>query len=117
MKMMKSLILGTAVAFAATAGAQAADLPVKAKPVSYVKICPQYGPGFYYIPGTDICLRVGGLVFAEAGYHAAGAITTLPPCADWSRRPELAWRRAATWPDACSIRCMVRSAHSGGFSR
>ena len=72
MKMMKSLILGTAVAFAATAGAQAADLPVKAKPVSYVKICPQYGPGFYYIPGTDICLKVGGIVFAEAGYHAGG---------------------------------------------
>lgn len=77
MKMVKSLILGTAVAFAATAGAQAADLPVKAKPVSYVKICPQYGPGFYYIPGTDICLKVGGLVFAEAGFYATGAITTL----------------------------------------
>jgi hypothetical protein len=74
MKMMKSLILGTAVAFAATAGAQAADLPVKAKPVSYVKICPQYGPGFYYIPGTDICLKVGGLLLAEVGYGARGAI-------------------------------------------
>jgi hypothetical protein len=77
MKMVKSLILGTAVAFAASAGAQAADLPVKAKPVSYVKICPQYGPGFYYIPGTDICLKVGGLVFAEVGYYASGAITNL----------------------------------------
>jgi hypothetical protein len=68
MKMVKSLILGTAVAFAATAGAQAADLPVKAKPVSYVKICPQYGPTFYYIPGTDICLKVGGLGMLEFGY-------------------------------------------------
>ncbi len=77
MKMVKSLILGTAVAFAASAGAQAADMPVKAKAVSYVKICPQYGPGFYYIPGTDICLKVGGLVFAEAGFYATGAITTL----------------------------------------
>jgi hypothetical protein len=96
MKMVKSLILGTAVAFAATAGAQAADLPVKAKPVSYVKICPQYGPGFYYIPGTDICLKVGGLVFAEIGYHAAGAITTLanPPAgvAGAHTAHELAWR-------------------------
>jgi hypothetical protein len=77
MKMVKSLILGTAVAFAASAGAQAADLPVKAKPVSYVKICPQYGPGFYYIPGTDICLKVGGIVFAEVGFYANGAITVL----------------------------------------
>jgi hypothetical protein len=93
MKMVKSLILGTAVAFAATAGAQAADLPVKAKPVSYVKICPQYGPGFYYIPGTDICLKVGGLVFAEAGFYASGAITTLSNGATWSRDDvALQWR-------------------------
>lgn len=93
MKMVKSLILGSAVAFAAVAGAQAADLPVKAKPVSYVKICPQYGAGFYYIPGTDICLRVGGLVFAEAGYHAAGAITTLASAAATPHaESELNWR-------------------------
>jgi len=94
MKMVKSLILGTAVAFAATAGAQAADLPVKAKPVSYVKICPQYGPGFYYIPGTDICLKVGGLVFAEAGFYASGAITTLGNGANgWDRGDvALQWR-------------------------
>jgi len=93
MKMVKSLILGTAVAFAASAGAQAADLPVKAKPVSYVKICPQYGPGFYYIPGTDICLKVGGLVFAEAGFYASGAITTLGNGPTWSRDDvALQWR-------------------------
>lgn len=93
MKMVKSLILGTAVAFAASAGAQAADLPVKAKPVGYVKICPQYGPGFYYIPGTDICLKVGGLVFAEAGYYASGAITTLTFGPTWSRDDtDLQWR-------------------------
>jgi hypothetical protein len=91
MKMVKSLILGTAVAFAATAGAQAADMPVKAKPVSYVKICPQYGPGFYYVPGTDICLKVGGLVFAEVGYHAAGAITTLAAALP-ATESELNWR-------------------------
>jgi hypothetical protein len=93
MKMVKSLILGTAVAFAATAGAQAADLPVKAKAVSYVKICPQYGPGFYYIPGTDVCLKVGGLVFAEAGFYASGAITNLGNGPTWSRDDTaLQWR-------------------------
>ena len=73
MKMMKSLILGTAVAFAATAGAQAADLPVKAKPVEYVKICSAYGAGFYYIPGTDICLRVGGYIFMNFDVNAYAA--------------------------------------------
>ncbi len=94
MKMVKSLILGTAVAFAASAGAQAADLPVKAKPVSYVKICPQYGPGFYYIPGTDTCLKVGGLVFAEVGFYANGAITNLTYGANGYSHDDnaLAWR-------------------------
>ena len=62
MKMVKSLLLGTAAGFVAIAGAQAADLPVKAKPVQYVKICSLYGAGFYYIPGTDTCLKIGGWV-------------------------------------------------------
>ena len=57
---MKSLLLGTAAGLVAIAGAQAADLPVKAKPVQYVKICSLYGAGFYYIPGTDMCLKIGG---------------------------------------------------------
>lgn len=65
MKNFKSLILGSAAVMFAAAGAQAADLPVKAKPVEYVKVCSAYGAGFYYIPGTDICLRVGGYIYSE----------------------------------------------------
>ena len=66
MKVAKSLLLGTATVLATVAGAQAADLPTrKAAPVQYVKICDAYGAGFFYIPGTDTCLRVGGLVLAE----------------------------------------------------
>jgi Porin subfamily len=68
MKMVKSLLLGSAAALVAVAGAQAADLPVKAKPVKYVKICSLYGDGFYYIPGTDTCIRFSGYVRARYGY-------------------------------------------------
>jgi len=60
MKTVKGLLLGSAAALAVMSGAQAADLPVKAKPVEYVKICSLYGAGFYYIPGTDTCLKFGG---------------------------------------------------------
>jgi hypothetical protein len=42
---------------------------VKAAPVQYVKICNLYGDGFYYIPGTDICLKVGGYVRGEYFYN------------------------------------------------
>jgi hypothetical protein len=62
MKMVKSLLLGSAAGLVAVAGAQAADLPVKAKPVEYVKVCSLYGEGFFYIPGTDTCLKIGGWV-------------------------------------------------------
>src|SRR5215475_11193720 len=69
MKMVKSLLLGTAAGLIAVAGAQAADMPVKAAPVQYVKICSLYGDGFYYVPGTDICLKIGGYVRGEYFYN------------------------------------------------
>jgi hypothetical protein len=72
MKMVKSLLLGSAAGLVAIAGAQAADLPVKAKPVQYVKICSLYGVGFYYIPGTDMCIKIGGWVRAEYGWGQNG---------------------------------------------
>jgi hypothetical protein len=66
MKLVKSLLLGSAAGIAAVAGAQAADLPSrKAAPVEYVRVCSAFGAGFFYIPGTDTCLRVGGRVRAE----------------------------------------------------
>jgi hypothetical protein len=62
MSFVKRFFLGTTAALVAVAGAQAADMPVKAKPVEYVKICTGFGDGFYYIPGTDTCLKLGGFL-------------------------------------------------------
>src|SRR3989441_8292210 len=70
MKMVKSLLLGTAAGWVAVAGAEAADMPVKAKPVEYVKICSLYGDGFFYLPGTETCIRLGGNVQADYYYNA-----------------------------------------------
>ncbi len=69
MKLAKSLLLGSATAFVAVAGANAADLPSKkAAPVNYVKVCDAYGAGFYTIPGTDTCIKVGGRVRADYAF-------------------------------------------------
>src|SRR4051794_2592913 len=69
MNVVKSLLLSSAAGFLAAAGAQAADLPSrKAAPVEYVRVCSAYGAGFFYIPGTETCLRVGGYVRAEYQY-------------------------------------------------
>ena len=69
MKMVKSLILGSAAGLVAMSGAQAADLPVKAKAVEYVRICSLYGAGFFYIPGTDTCIKLGGYLRVETAFN------------------------------------------------
>ncbi|ESX83992.1 porin [Mesorhizobium sp. LSHC412B00] len=48
----------------AVSGARAADAVVVAEPepAEYVKICDVYGSGYFYIPGTETCLRIGGYV-------------------------------------------------------
>src|SRR5258706_5126010 len=71
MKMVKSLILGSAAGLLAMSGAQAADLPVKAKAVEYVRICSLYGAGFFYIPGTDTCIKLGGYLRVDATFNGS----------------------------------------------
>ena len=71
MKMVKSLILGSAAGLLAMSGAQAADLPVKAKAVEYVKICSLYGAGFFYIPGTDTCIKLGGYLRVDTTFNGS----------------------------------------------
>jgi hypothetical protein len=67
MMSIRILLLGSVAI--ASSGVQAADLPVaKAAPVEYVRICSTHGTGFFYIPGTETCLRVGGRVRAEYLY-------------------------------------------------
>ena len=81
MKMVKSLLLGSAAALVAATAGQAADLPVKAKPVEYVKVCSLYGAGFYYMPGTDMCIKIGGWTRAEFVYGQVNGSMTWGPFA------------------------------------
>jgi hypothetical protein len=67
---VKRVLLGSAAGVFAVAGAQAADLPVKAKPVEYVKICSLYGAGFWYVPGTDTCIKIGAYTKLQTEYNA-----------------------------------------------
>lgn len=69
---LKSLFFGSAAALMVVGGAQAADLPVAAEPVDYVRVCDAFGEGFFYIPGSETCLRVSGRVRVEAHYIEGG---------------------------------------------
>jgi hypothetical protein len=70
MNLAKSVVLGGAACLVALTGTQAADLPVKAKAIEYVKVCSLYGAGFWYIPGTDTCMRIAGYVRVDAALNA-----------------------------------------------
>ncbi|MGO4449451.1 porin [Phyllobacterium sp. TAF24] len=65
---IKSLLLGSAAALVAVTGARAADAVVVAEPeaVEYVRVCDAYGAGFFYIPGTETCLKIGGYLRYDA---------------------------------------------------
>src|SRR5262245_10195984 len=66
---IKSLLLGSAAALVATTGARAADAVTVAEPepVEYVRVCDVYGAGFFYIPGTETCLKISGYARYDIG--------------------------------------------------
>ncbi len=51
-----------------------------------MKICSLYGAGFYYIPGTDTCIKVGGWVRMQTAYGYAGNMTNGPMVANVANR-------------------------------
>ena len=62
--------LGMAAGLASIGAASAADLPMtKAESVEYVKVCSAFGPGFFYIPGSDTCLQISGQIRADYFYQ------------------------------------------------
>jgi hypothetical protein len=63
------LVAGATAGLLVATGAVAADLPVKAKPVEYMKVCSLYGAGFFYIPGTDTCLQLGGFLRIDTTFN------------------------------------------------
>lgn len=45
------------------------------EPVDYVRICDAYGSGYYYIPGTETCLRIrGGLGYQTSWIENTNAL-------------------------------------------
>jgi opacity protein-like surface antigen len=66
---IRTILLGSTAAILAASGARAADAVVapEPEPVEYVRVCDTYGTGFYYIPGTEVCLKVGGYLRYDIG--------------------------------------------------
>src|SRR6266436_3918972 len=64
-----TFLLCSAASLTAIDGAKAADLPLKAKAVEYVRVCSLYGAGFFYIPGTDTCIEFGGYLRVDTTFN------------------------------------------------
>jgi hypothetical protein len=73
---IKGLLLGSAATLVAVSGARAADAVVIAEPepMEYVRVCDTYGVGFYYIPGTETCLKVSGYIRYDIGVGYSGLL-------------------------------------------
>ncbi|OLY46835.1 Porin subfamily protein [Bartonella apis] len=66
-KIFQVLLVTSATIGIETTVAKAADVTLpEAEPVEYVRVCDAYGEGYFYIPGTDTCLKLGGFVYAQA---------------------------------------------------
>ncbi|RCL03149.1 MAG: porin [Candidatus Tokpelaia sp. JSC189] len=64
---IKSLLFGSTAALFTISDARAANSIVLAesKPVEYVRVCDAYGTGYFYIPGTETCMRISGNVHSD----------------------------------------------------
>src|SRR5919205_3691881 len=74
MHKLKSLLLGSAAVAMAATGAKAADIAAMPaapapEPVEYVRVCKAFGEGFFVMPGTDTCLKIGGFVRFQIYAH------------------------------------------------
>ena len=74
MKKTLLALLGSAAALMAVSSANAADAIVAAPPApesgNYVQVCDAFGAGYFFIPGTETCLKVGGAVSFSAGHDS-----------------------------------------------
>jgi hypothetical protein len=66
MKILPILLLGSSAGLVAVSAGYTDELHVKAKSVDHAKVCSLYGAGFYYLPETGLCMKVGGWVRSEA---------------------------------------------------
>ncbi|MBN9072798.1 MAG: porin [Rhizobiales bacterium] len=66
---VKAFLFSSAALLAGLPAARAADAVVMPEPesVEYVRVCDVYGAGYFYIPGTETCLKIGGYVQYDIG--------------------------------------------------
>jgi hypothetical protein len=77
---VKSLLLSGCAVLVAVNVARAGDVvSAEPEPIEYVRVCDAYGSGWFYIPGTETCLKIDGDFRVDWGqnfYHKEPADET-----------------------------------------
>ena len=115
----KSLLLGSAAALFAVTGARAADAVIIPEPemVEYVRVCDAAGTGYFYIPGTETCLKIGGYVRFQIN---AGSYEDYVDSAGYVDFDTKASLQVSSWTDSeigpiSTFLETVSTAYDGGF--
>ncbi len=74
MKWLRTVLLGSAAGLITLGAAHAGDVQGKMKPLAHSKNCSAYGAGFRRVPGSDLCMKIGGWVQTETTAHGNGNI-------------------------------------------
>jgi hypothetical protein len=69
----RAVVLSSVAALSFGSASYAADAIVAAEPepMEYVRVCDAFGAGFFYIPGSETCLKIGGYVRFETDFGRA----------------------------------------------
>ena len=75
---IRTVVCGAFAALSFSSSALSADAIVAAapEPMDYVKVCDAFGTGYFYIPGTETCLKIGGLVRYDIGLASGDSYFT-----------------------------------------
>ncbi len=113
----KSILISSASILAFASTSQAADVIVpEPEPMEYVRICDAYGQGFFYIPGTENCLKFSGYVrvdYQSRHFHADSATPTGDHRFQYRGRLNIDARNETEWG---TLRSQLRFQGDGGQS-
>jgi hypothetical protein len=93
---LTALAIGAASLLSGSAFAADAIVAAEPEPIEYVRVCDAYGTGYFYIPGTETCLHIGGYLRFDVGFGFGDALDSNSN-EDWGART-----RAKVWIDAKS---------------
>ncbi|MGY5810275.1 porin [Rhizobium sp. LEGMi198b] len=87
---IRPILLGAIATLSVAPSVRAADqvVAIEPEPAELVRICDAYGKGYFYIPGSETCMQLGGMVRTQASSYNPYAPVE-PSGTTWLTRSEI----------------------------